>query len=156
MKRNRKGILPAVLLPLIVGALSAFLTRGSMQAFKAMNKPPLSPPGWLFPVVWTVLYLCMGLASYNAAKSCAPVPERRSALTLYGIQLLFNFFWSIIFFSLQQYLLAFFWLLALWLLLYLTLHAFLRLNRRAGLLLVPYLAWVAFTGYLNFGVFLVN
>lgn len=156
MKRNRKELVLALLLPLLVGGLSAFLTRGSMQAFNIMQKPPLSPPGWLFPVAWTILYLCMGLASYFAAKSNAPQQEKRSALTLYGVQLFFNFFWPIIFFNLQQYLLAFFWLLALWLLIYLTLHGFIRLNRRAGFLLVPYLAWVAFAGYLNFGIFLLN
>lgn len=156
LKRNRKELILALLLPLAVGGLSALLTRGSMQMFGTLNKPPLSPPGWLFPVVWTILYLCMGLASYYAARSAAPNTEKRSALTLYGVQLFFNFFWSIIFFNLQQYLLAFFWLLALWLLIYLTLHSFLKVDRRAGFLLVPYLAWVTFAGYLNFGIFLLN
>lgn len=156
MKRSRKSLLVCLLIPVAVGSLSALLTRGSMQAFLALNKPPLSPPGWLFPVVWTVLYVCMGLASYFALKSTAPPQERRSALTLYGVQLFFNFLWPIIFFYLQQYLLAFFWLLALWLLIYVTLHAFIKLDKRAGLLLIPYIAWVTFAGYLNFGVFLLN
>lgn len=156
MKIKWKPLIFAVLIPLFVGALSALLSGGGMKAFASMNQPPLSPPGWLFPVVWTVLYVLMGIASYLVFTASAPPEQKRSALTLYGVQLFFNFLWSIIFFSLQQYLLAFFWLLALWLLIYLTLHEFLKINKTAGLLLLPYLLWVSFAGYLNFAIFLLN
>lgn len=156
MKIKWKPLLIAVLIPLAVGAVSALLSAGGMKAFETMRKPPLSPPGWLFPVVWTVLYVLMGIASRLVAASAAPPEQKRSALTLYGVQLFFNFFWSIIFFNLQQYLLAFFWLLALWLLIYLTLHEFIKIRKSAGILLLPYLAWVSFAGYLNLGIFLLN
>lgn len=156
MKTNRKKLVLCILIPLLTGGLSALLTMGAMKDFSALRQPPLSPPGWLFPVVWTVLYLLMGIASYLVLQSIAPTDDKRSALTLYGVQLFFNFFWSIIFFSLKQYLLAFFWLLALWLLIYLTLHQFMKIHEKAGFLLIPYLAWVTFAGYLNFGVFLLN
>lgn len=156
MKSKRKSLIIAVLLPLFVGGLSYLLSGKGMRAFDAMNKPPLTPPSWLFPVVWTILYVLMGYASYLVMQANAPNEEKKSALSVYGVQLFFNFLWSIIFFNLQQYLLAFFWLLALWLLIYLTLHAFIKLNKTAGLLLLPYLAWVAFAGYLNLGIFLLN
>ena len=156
MKVKWKPLIFAVLIPLFVGTLSALLSGGGMKAFASMNQPPLSPPGWLFPVVWTVLYILMGIASYLVFTASAPPEQKRSALTLYGIQLFFNFLWSIIFFSLQQYLLAFFWLLALWLLIYLTVHEFMKIRKNAGLLLLPYLLWVTFAGYLNFGIFLLN
>ena len=156
MKIKWKPLIAAVLIPLFVGALSALLSGSGMKAFASMNQPPLSPPGWLFPVVWTILYILMGIASYLIVTASAPPEQKRSALTLYGVQLFFNFLWSIIFFCFQQYLLAFFWLLALWLLIYLALHEFLKINKTAGLLLLPYLLWVSFAGYLNFAIFLLN
>ena len=78
------------------------------------------------------------------------------ALILYGAQLVFNFFWTLIFFNLQNYALAFFWLLALWVLVFTTAVLFFRISRPAGWLLAPYLVWITFAGYLNFGVYLLN
>ncbi len=88
----RKACLFSVLLPLAVGGLAAWLTMGSMEQFAALKQPPLSPPGWLFPVVWTVLYLLMGTASWLVRKSDAPQAAKKRALTLYGVQLAVNFF----------------------------------------------------------------
>jgi len=155
MKIDWKKLAICVAIPLLVGGLSALLTRNSMEAFGALNQPPLSPPGWLFPVVWTILYVLMGVASYLV------VTARRSrmtnpALTAYGAQLFFNFFWSIIFFNWQQYLFAFIWLLVLWVLILVTLSRFYRIDKRAGYLLIPYLLWVTFAGYLNLGIYLLN
>ncbi len=155
MKIDWKKLAICVAIPLLVGGLSALLTRNSMEAFGALNQPPLSPPGWLFPVVWTILYILMGVASYLV------VTARRSrmtnpALTAYGTQLFFNFFWSIIFFNWQQYLFAFIWLLVLWVLILVTLLRFYRIDKRAGYLLIPYLLWVTFAGYLNLGIYLLN
>lgn len=155
MKIDWKKLAICVAIPLLVGGLAALLTRDSMEAFGALNQPPLSPPGWLFPVVWTILYILMGVASYLV------VTARRSrminpALTAYGAQLFFNFFWSIIFFNWQQYLFAFIWLLVLWVLILVTLSRFYRIDKRAGYLLIPYLLWVTFAGYLNLGIYLLN
>ena len=107
-----KKLIPCLLFPLAVGGLAGFLTRSSMSFFDAVQKPPLSPPGWLFPVVWTILYLLMGFASYLVLVSERP---GQTAWKLYVIQLIFNFFWPIFFFNLEQYLLSFVWLLLLWL-----------------------------------------
>lgn len=151
-----KKIILLTALPLAVGALAAILTRGGMEDFEYMRKPPLSPPAWLFPVVWTVLYTLMGIASYLVCVSRASPARKRRALTVYGIQLAVNFFWSLLFFGLEAYLLAFVWLVLLWLLILLTMVMFSYISETAGKLLVPYLLWVSFAGYLNLGVYLLN
>lgn len=155
MKIQWKKLIVCILIPLAVGGLSALLTRGSMEAFGQLNQPPLSPPAWLFPVVWTVLYVLMGVASYLILT--AGVPARaQTALSVYGVQLFFNFFWSIIFFNMQRYTFAFVWLVILWLLILLTTVLFYRIKRTAGYLMIPYLVWVTFAGYLNLAIAVLN
>ena len=156
MKIKWKYLIPAVLIPLLVGALSAFLTRGAMMSFDMVQKPPLSPPGWLFPVVWTVLYILMGVASYVIFTSAAPDEIKNGALAVYSLQLVFNFFWSIIFFGFEQYLFAFIWLLVLWILILVTIIRFYEISKVAAYLLIPYLVWVTFAAYLNLGIYLLN
>ncbi len=155
MKIQWKEIIICIAIPLGVGALASFLTRDNMAVFGMINKPPLSPPAWLFPVVWTILYVLMGIASYLVYTS-----ERSkrvsTALKVYGLQLFFNFFWSIIFFNIGNYLLAFIWLIALWLLILLTNRLFDKISETAGYLMLPYLVWVTFAGYLNWGIYLLN
>jgi tryptophan-rich sensory protein len=125
-----------------------------MSTFDAVAKPPLYPPGWLFPAVWTVLYILMGIASYLIYTSNSF--NKKQALLFYSAQFAVNFFWSIIFFNLNAYLFAFIWLLLLWVLVLITLVKFYKINENAGLLLIPYLVWVAFAGYLNLGIALLN
>ena len=149
MKTNWKKRLIYWAIPLAVGGLSALLS-GGMGGYKVLNQPPLSPPGWIFPVVWTVLYLLMGEASYRVLE------KDRSALKAYAVQLALNLIWSPVFFGLQMYLLAFFILIALWIAIFITLRQFSEIDETAGNLLIPYLLWVTFAGYLNFGVFLLN
>lgn len=156
MKIDWKKLAVAVAVPLGVGLLSSLLTMDSMADFASLKKPFLAPPAWLFPVAWTILYVLMGLASYRIWTSITTGDKRNSSLTLYGIQLVFNFFWSIIFFNLEEYIFAFVWLAALWILIFLTKRAFDAIDRTAGYLLVPYLIWVAFAGYLNLGIWLLN
>ena len=175
MKIQWKSLIVSILIPLAVGGLSALLTRDSMMAFSALAQPPLSPPGWLFPVVWTILYILMGIASYLALiavpETAAPYsgtgstggggmalddPATYPALRAYTAQLVFNFGWSLIFFNLQWYLPAFLWLVVLWVWILITTVRFYRLSPLAGLLMLPYLAWVTFAGYLNLGVWWLN
>ena len=155
LKINWKKLLICIAIPLLVGGLAALLTQNSMETFESVNKPPLSPPGWLFPVVWTVLYVLMGIASYLVLESGKPA-RSKTALTVYGVQLFFNFFWSIIFFNLEAYLLAFVWLVILFVLILLTAFLFYRITKPAGYLLIPYILWVAFAGYLNLFIYLLN
>ena len=145
-----------ILIPLAVGTLSGLISQNAWMTFENVQKPPLSPPGWLFPVVWTVLYILMGIASYLIIQSDAPADRTSPALLIYGIQLFFNFFWSILFFNLEWYLFSFFWLLVLWGLILLMMILFYRIHRVSAYLLIPYLLWVTFAGYLNLGIYLVN
>lgn len=155
MKTEKKSLIISLLIPLIVGGLSALLT-GGMDNFKTLDKPPLSPPGWIFPVVWTILYLAMGLASYLVYTAEAPEYKKNNALLFYGLQLFFNFFWSIIFFRWEMYLFAFIWLMILWVLIIITLVKFYKINKLSGYLLIPYLLWVTFAAYLNLGIYILN
>ena len=157
MKRtNFKLLLLCIIIPLAVGGLSALLTKDNMIAFQYIKKPPLTPPASVFPIVWTILYALMGIASYLVITSNAPASDKKSAILFYGLQLIFNFFWSIVFFNLEAYLFAFVWLIILWLLIIVTTVKFYRINKTAGLLLLPYLIWVSFAAYLNYGVYRLN
>ena len=155
MKRHWKKLLICLAIPLGVGGLAALLS-GGMESYQVMNQPPLSPPGWVFPIVWSILYLLMGYASYRILGSEAEPGIIKKALTYYGIQLALNFLWPLIFFGLQWYWLAFIWLLILWVFIYLTMYQFGQIDDTAENLLIPYLLWVTFAGYLNFGVALLN
>lgn len=155
MKSNIKKLLIYLAIPLAVGGLSA-LFSGGMSDYASLNQPPLAPPGWVFPVVWTILYLLMGYAAYRVSESGAPTQQIRQALLVYWLQLAVNFIWSPIFFGLELRLSAFIVLLILWLLICLTIYRFSKLDEKAGDLLLPYILWVTFAGYLNLGVFLLN
>jgi len=155
-KINFKALIIAILIPLAVGGLSALLTRGSMSTFESINKPPLSPPGILFPIVWSVLYILMGVASYFVYVSDGADGTKRVALTLYGVQLFFNFFWSILFFNMEAYLAAFVWLVIMLLLIIATTMLFYAIDKKAGYLMIPYILWVTFAGYLNLAIYFLN
>ncbi len=129
-----------------------------MSTFETINKPPLSPPSWLFPIAWTILYIMMGYASYliYTNNKIMYIGKKKVSIKLYIAQLIFNFFWSIIFFNMKQYLFAFIWLIILWVLIFLLLVNSSKLNKLNTYLLLPYLLWVTFAGYLNFGVMLLN
>ena len=126
---------------------------GGRRTLRLDYQPPLTPPMWLFPVVWSILFVLMGIASYLVVMQKG---EDTKALTLYAVQLIFNFFWSIWFFNLGWYLFAFLWLVALWILILATTVAFYRISKPAAWLMLPYLVWVAFAGYLNLGVWWLN
>ena len=156
MKTKWKKLALAVAIPLAVGGLSALMTVDNMIMFEVVKKPPLAPPRWLFPVAWTVLYVLMGIASYLVYVSKAPSVKKNSALSVYVISLIFNFAWSPIFFNLENYLFAFVLLCALWLLVVITTVKFFGINKTAGILMLPYVLWVTFAGYLNYGIYLLN
>lgn len=155
LKVRWKALTAALAIPLAAGGLSALLS-GGMDVYAELNRPPLSPPGWLFPVVWTLLYLMMGLASCRVCVLRYPVRERREALRLYALQLLVNVLWPPLFFRFGLYWAAAVWLAVLTALVAMTLARFRRLDDLAGLLLWPYLLWCCFALYLNAGVALLN
>ena len=116
-----KPFIIALAIPFGVQLLSYFVTKGSMEFYGGISKPPLAPPGWLFPVVWTVLYALMGISSYMIYSERSEYSKE--ALIIYGIQLAFNFFWSIFFFVLQAFLLSFVWLCGLFILIFIMIMA---------------------------------
>ncbi len=142
---------------LAVGGLSALLTSGSMDIYSEIVRPPLSPPSILFPIVWTILYILMGISSamiFNEYKN-QPAQVTRS-LIIYGISLFLNFFWSIIFFNMRTYLFSFIWLILLWISILLTIINYFKIKPIAGILQIPYLLWVTFAGYLNLAIYILN
>ena len=143
-----------IAIPLLIGGLSALITMGNMQLFDSINKPPLAPPKWLFPVAWTILYIMMGIASYFLYK--ADSEEGREALVLYGIQLFFNFWWSIIFFNLKAYWFAAIWLFTMWIIILILLIKSKKIDERSFWLLLPYFLWTTFAFYLNVGIAILN
>ena len=155
MKINLKKLLIQLAIPLATGGIATLLS-GGMDTYKTVNQPPLSPPGWVFPIVWTILYLMMGYAAYRVITGDAPKENRKKAMLFYSIQLFLNFLWPILFFRFETFWLAFFVLLALWVFIYLTMHLFSQIDETAESLLIPYLLWVTFAGYLNLGVALLN
>ncbi len=155
-KEKIKKLAVCIAIPLVVGIVSSLITNSAMEQFYKLNQPALSPPGWLFPVVWTILYVLMGIASYLVYVSDADEADRKRALTLYGIQLFLNFCWPLIFFNGQFFLLALIWLIVLWFLILLTTKAFYDISKPAGYLMLPYIVWVAFAIYLNWGIYLLN
>ena len=150
--KNKAHLIIAIFIPLAVGVLSSLLS-GSMS-YSAFNKPSFSPPSYLFPIVWTVLYILMGSSSYIIYSSNSP--DKRKALTTYAIQLFFNFFWSILFFGLSQYLLAFVWLILLIVLIVVMIYQFYQIQPVAAYLQIPYLLWCLFAAYLNFTIYMLN
>ncbi len=157
MKYTWKTIRPYVVsaaIALAVGGFSALLSRGGMRAFEMLNKPPLAPPAAVFPIVWTVLYILMGVGAARVYLSAEPT--RRDALFAYALQLFVNFFWPILFFVLEMRLFAFFWLLLLLALVIGMTLLFYRSSRWAALIQVPYIVWLLLAGYLNLGVYLLN
>lgn len=146
----------AIAIPLAIGGLSAILTNDSMELFEAIRKPPLSPPSWVFPVVWTLLYAMMGYASFIVYTSDASKARKRRALIVYAAQLAVNFLWTIVFFNLEMFLAAFIVLTLLWLLILACMVLFYYISNAAGELLIPYILWVSFAAYLNLSIYLLN
>ena len=148
----------SVLIPIGVGTLAGVLSMGGMEQFASMIKPPLSPPAWLFPVAWTILYTLMGISSYLVYTSEEPKDSnlKSQALSTYGYQLLVNFLWPVFFFNFQWYFFSFLWLVFLWILVAKMILEFRKINPLAALLNIPYLLWLTFAAYLNLGVWLLN
>ena len=156
MKKSKPIIILLIFLPLVVGLLSAYLTNGNMNLFDQINKPPLAPPAWLFPVALTILYLLMGISSAIVYINKNRSSSNKLGLLLHVFQLIFNFFWSIIFFNMKAYLLAFIWLMVLWLTVLLMIIVDKKVSKTAFLLNIPYLCWLTFAAYLNLAIYILN
>ena len=145
----------SILFAIVVGGVAGLLTSMGMDEYALAEKPNLTPPDIVFPVVWTILYVLMGISSARIFM-LDNSKERNRSLIVYLVQLFFNFFWSILFFNFQAYAFSFFWLIALWALILAMIIMFSRLDKLAAYLQIPYLLWVSFAGYLNLMVWLLN
>ena len=155
MWKKLKPYVISVALAFAVGGLSALLTKDSMDMYNDIVKPALSPPGWLFPVVWTVLFCLMGISAARVyVKNDGMIIG--TGLGFYALSLVFNFFWTLLFFNLRSFLLSFGWLIMLWVLIFFTIQNYKRCCKGAAYLQIPYLLWVTFAGYLNFMIYILN
>ncbi|MDO4806136.1 MAG: TspO/MBR family protein [Coriobacteriales bacterium] len=160
MGHNYVAMFGLTALPLVVGGISSYLTSDAMIQFDSFRQPPLSPPAWLFPVVWTALYLLMGAASYLLFRyvptNGTEATMRHAALIIYGAQLAINFAWSLVFFGAEAHWAAFVLLMLMWVMIIALVILSFRMSKAAGWMLVPYLAWTTFAAYLNLMIAILN
>ena len=156
MNQKTKTFIISIAIPLVVGGLSALLTMKSMDIYKEINQPKFAPPGYLFPIVWTGLYILMGISSGRIYLKNTLSNQKDYSLVIYALSLFFNCVWSIIFFNARSYLFAFIWLVILWALVLTTIIKYYKIDKLSATLQIPYLAWITFAGYLNLAIFLLN
>lgn len=157
MKQKTKTYLFFILFTLAVGGLSALLTMGNMDIYDKITTPPFAPPSIVFPIAWGILYVLMGIsASMIYLKGKEDDISVLSPLFLYYLQLTVNFFWSIIFFNMQNFLFSLIWLLLLLVLVVVQTRSFYRTSKLAAYLQIPYILWLVFAAVLNYSIFILN
>lgn len=140
-------------LPLVVGSVVGILTSSSID-YNTLNQPPLSPPGFLFPIAWSILYLLMGIAYYLFQNTI--YKNKTKETILYYLQLLVNALWSIFFFVLKWRLFSIFWIFLLGILVLLLIILWNKRYKPSAYLFIPYFLWLIYALYLNIGVYLLN
>ncbi|MFH1589085.1 MAG: TspO/MBR family protein [archaeon] len=154
-KINYFKLIAAIIITQLAGIIGSFFTVSSVSTwYVTLNKPFFNPPSWLFGPVWIILYLMMGVALYIVWNN--RTKKSNTALTLFGIQLVLNSLWSILFFGLKNPLLAFIEIIILWVLILFTIIYFKKESKTAAYLLIPYILWVSFAAILNLAIFLLN
>ncbi len=157
MLEKIKNYVVSIAIPLAIGIAAAALTRGSMDIYGTLNQPPLSPPALVFPIVWTVLYTLMGISAAMVWEHRELDPaEAKRGLTFYGISLALNFLWSLIFFNLREFRLSLVILIAMLYFVIRTILSYRKVKPIAAYLQIPYALWLAFAGYLNAGLMILN
>ena len=156
MKKKTVVNILLIITPLLIGIASSILTRDMMLEYGNLNKPFLAPPTVLFPIAWTILYILMGIGAALIYSKEEYNQYRSTGLTLHIVQLILNFFWSIIFFNMGQYVFAFIWLVILWLVVLSMLMNYKKISKTAFFLNIPYIVWLTFAGYLNLAVAILN
>lgn len=156
IKFNLKKFLISLGIPLLVGGFASLITMGDRDIYKDVATPPLSPPQWLFPVVWTVLYILMGISLYLVWNKHDIYIDKKRAYLLFALQLFLNFIWSPVFFTARSFLLAFIILVLLVITVAFMIAAFYDIDKPAALLQIPYIIWILFASYLNIGIYVLN
>lgn len=148
-----KQLIISILIPLAFGLIGFFLV-GKPEIYNTLVKPAFAPPGWVFPVVWNILYVLMGISFYIVYNS--KNIYRTKAIIVYFIQLVVNALWSLLFFRLELYLVSALWIVLLIALVSYMIYLFTKINKKAGYLQIPYLLWLIFACVLNFAVYFLN
>ena len=148
-----KDIIISILIPNAVGFISAILSK-IKDNIDTFNKPVFNPPGIVFPIVWTILYILMGISSYIIYNDNSTY--KKKALTIYAVQLFINGLWSVIFFRLKLFLLAFITIIILLVVSIYMVIEFYKINKTAGLLQIPYIIWLIFASVLSISVYTLN
>lgn len=154
MKINYKKLIVIIVLTFIIGSFFSFFIPNSRGFYASLNKPPLSPPGIIFPIAWTILYILMGVSLYIVTENNNYNKEENSLI--YILQLVVNSLWTLLFFGFNLKLISFIWLILLIILVSYMIYSFYRTSKIAGLLQIPYLIWLLFAGYLNLMIYLLN
>ena len=154
---NTLKLIIAIIIPVAIGAASGFFTSSEIPGwYQTINKPTWNPPSWLFGPVWTTLYVMMGIALFLIWKSDASQSVKKTAIILFAVQMLLNFFWSFIFFNQHQIGWAVVEIITMWVFILLTIFAFAPISKTAAWLLVPYISWVSFATILNYTIWQLN
>ena len=156
LKCNLKRLVISLLIPLLAGGFSALITGKDMDVYGTIKRPPLSPPGIVFPIVWTVLYILMGISLYLIWNNEKTYENKSSAYLFFAISLFLNLIWSPVFFSARQFLGAIFVLVALLITVIITVIKYFKINKTAAYLQIPYIIWLLCALYLNIGVYILN
>lgn len=156
VKFNLKRFLISLIIPLAVGGISAFLIRDDMKFYNEVRRPIFSPPAAVFPIVWTVLYVLMGISLYLIWNHRDEYTPKGTAYTFFAIQLFLNFIWSPVFFVAREFMAAFIILIFLLIAAIAMAVSFYRVDKHAGILQIPYIIWLIFAAYLNLGIYILN
>lgn len=149
-----KALIVSIVISMAAGFLAGLFTGSGGTLYRSLNQPPFAPPGWMFPVVWPVLYALMGISAYLVFVSNSRY--RMPTLLLYSIQLLMNIFWPFLFFRLQAFFWSVVWISCLWFVIEAMICLFFICRKAAGFLQIPYFLWGSLAGYLTLGVWLLN
>ncbi len=154
---NTSKLIISLIIPQLAGGLGSYFTIASVKNwYPLLTKPSLNPPAWIFGPVWTTLYLLMGIAAFLIWKKGWGRKDIRKALVVFGLQLVLNATWSIVFFGLQSPALALVNIIMLWLAIVWTMILFYKISKPAMWLLMPYILWVTFASYLNYSIWILN
>lgn len=149
-----KKLFKYIFITLLIGGVPSIFVYGNIDNYKLLNKPPLSPPSVVFPIVWTIIYILLGISIYRVMNTESN--KKSEAKLIYFIQLAANALWTPIFFGLNEYFLAFLWIIMLILLVVTMLITFFKIDKISFYLNIPYIIWLLFASYLNFGIFVLN
>lgn len=149
-----KKLLFYIITTILIGVIPSIFVFKSMNIYNSLNRPPLSPPSIVFPIAWTILYILMGISIYIIMQSKRKL--KKNARLIYYIQLITNALWTPIFFGFKEYFLAFLWILMLIVFVITMILTFYKISKKAAYIQIPYLLWLLFASYLNFGVFVLN